>query len=447
MNKINRIQLSDHFTYDRLFKFIWPSVVMMLFASVYSVVDGLFISRFAGKTAFSSVNFVMPILMILSTPGFMLGTGGTAIVSKTIGEGNKEKANKLFSLFFISTVIISAVLTIVAYFAIPPLTALMGAKGEMHQLSILYGRIVLIGNIPNTLHFFFDSFIVTAEKPKLGLAVTLASGVNNIILDALFVGLFNWGIAGAAYATVISQFISGALPMLYFLSQNNSLLKLCRTSFDGKALKKACTNGSSELMSNISMSLVGMLYNVQLLNYLGEDGVSAYGVRMYLDFIFSAIFIGYVIGVSPIVGFNFGAKNKTELQNIFKKSLVVLTVCGISMTAISLILAKPLSMLYVGKEIELFNITLRGFYLSSFAFLFCGFSIFGSCFFTALSDGVTSAIISFLRTLVFQVSAVIILPKIFGSDGIWVSIVAAEVMASFLCAVFIFGKRKKYGYL
>lgn len=441
-----RIQLSDHFTCGRLLRFVWPSVAMMIFTSLYGVVDGLFVSNYAGKIPFAAVNFIFPFIMILSTPGFMLGTGGSALVAKTLGEGDKEKANRLFSLFCCTALVAGAVCLALGVILTPLVAKKMGAEGEMLELCILYGRIVSLGCIPQTVHFVFESFNVTAEKPKLGLWVTVSAGVTNIILDALFVGLFRWGIAGAAAATVIGQCVGGFVPLIYYLCPNNSLLRVVRPKFDGKALLKASVNGSSELMSNVSMSIVGMLYNVQLMEYLGENGVAAYGVIMYVNFIFISAFIGYAIGTAPLIGFNFGAQNKAELRSILKKSLGIIAAASVIMFITGELLTPAMAKSYVSYDAELLALTEHGFRIFCLSFLLCGFAIFGSSFFTALNNGLISAIISFLRTLVFETAAILFLPRLIGADGIWFSAVVAELMAVLITTVFMFAKRKKYGY-
>lgn len=443
---MNNIQLSDHFTYKRLLKFVWPSIIMMIFTSIYGVVDGLFVSNFVGKTPFAALNFIWPFIMILSTPGFMLGTGGSALVAKTLGEGNKKKANGLFSMFCYIAIIAGAVLTVISYILMPTVAKMMGAEGDMLYYSVLYGRIMVLGCIPQMLHFVYESFIITAEKPSLGLKITIAAGVTNIVLDAAFICVFGWGIAGAAAATVLSQCVGGFVPFIYFARPNTSLLRITKPDFDFKALLKACTNGSSELMSNVSMSFIGMLYNIQLMKYLGENGVAAYGVMMYLNFFFVAAFIGYSIGTAPIIGFHYGAKNHAEISNILSKSIKVLFVGGAAMLVVGELVAVPVSNIYVSYDKELYDITVHGFRIYSISFLPCGFAIFASSFFTALNDGVTSAIISFLRTLVFQFAAVMLLPLILGADGLWYSVVAAEFMAVIVSAFFMVIKRKKYGY-
>jgi len=442
----NAIKLSDHFTYGKLLKFTMPSIVMMIFTSIYGVVDGFFVSNYVGKTAFTAVNFIFPLLMILGSVGFMFGTGGSALVARTLGQRDEEGANRIFSLLIYVSLILGVLIAVVGILLLRPIAKLLGAEGQMLEDCVLYGRIILCALPAYVLQMEFQSFFVTAEKPKLGLMVTVASGVTNMVLDALLVGIFPMGLVGAALATAMSQAVGGLIPLLYFGRKNSSLLRLTRTRFDGKALLKTCTNGSSELMSNVSMSLVSMLYNVQLLALAGENGVSAYGTMMYVNMIFLAIFIGYSIGTSPVVGFHLGAQNYDELKGLLKKSGIIIGICSVGMLGLGFVLAKPLSVLFVGYDAELLDLTVEGFYIFAVSFLFVGYAIFFSGFFTALNDGLTSAIISFLRTLVFQVAAVLLLPLIWGIDGIWWSIVVAELMAAVVGAIFLFIHRKKYHY-
>ena len=441
-----KIQLSDSFDYKKLLRFTFPSIIMMVFTSIYGVVDGFFVSNFVGKTPFAAVNFIMPFLMILGTVGFMFGTGGSALIAITMGAGDKERAQRLFSLFIYVSAICGILIGALGIVVIRPVAAWLGAEGELLDNCVVYGRIILAVLPALILQYEFQSFFITAEKPKLGLAVTVAAGVANMVLDALFVGVLRWGLVGAAAATAISQSVGGIIPLIYFGRPNTSLLRLTRTKFDGRALLKACTNGSSELMSNISMSVVGMLYNIQLMKYAGEDGVAAYGVLMYVNMIFLAAFIGYSVGVAPVIGYHYGAGNHGELKGLLKKSLVLIGIFSVGMVALAEGLARPLALIFVGYDPELLDMTLRGFLVYSFSFLFAGLAIYGSSFFTALGNGLVSALISFLRTLVFQVAAVLIFPLIWGLDGIWFSIVAAELVAALVTVAFLAGKRKKYHY-
>ena len=441
-----KIQLSDHFGYGRLIRFTMPSVLMMIVTSIYGVVDGFFISNFVGKTPFAAVNFIMPFLMVVGALGFMFGTGGCALIAKTMGEGKPQEANKIFSLLVYATLISGTVIAVLSILFIRPIAAFLGAEGQMLHDAVLYGRIILLSLPFLMLQYAFSSFFVAAEHPDLGLTVTIIAGVTNMIGDALFMVVFQWDVVGAALATMLGQLIGGVIPLIYFARKNPTSLRLGKTAWDGKAFWKTCSNGSSELMSNISMSLVGMLYNAQLMKYAGENGVAAYGTIMYVNFIFIALFIGYSTGIAPVISFHYGAGNKAELKGLLKKSGVLVLSASLMMLIISKVLAAPLSRAFVGYDKALLDMTVHAFTFYAFSFLFAGAAIFGSAFFTALNDGLTSALISFLRTMVFQVAAVMLLPLVWELDGIWLSIVVAECMAVVVTALFLAGKRKKYGY-
>lgn len=443
-----KIQLSDHFTYRRLLRFTLPSILMMIFTSIYSVVDGFFVSNFAGKTPFAAVNLIFPVLMILGTVGFMFGTGGTALVAKTFGEGDSEKANRYFSLFVYVAFFLGLLLGLLGIIFAPQLAELLGAEGELKKNCVIYARIILAALPFYSLQVMFQSFFSAAEKPHLGLAVTVSSGVTNMILDAVLVILLpkEHKLAGAAIATAVAQTVGGVIPFIYFSRKNSSILRLGATRFDGKALLKVCANGSSEFMSNISMNLVGILYNFQLMKYAQEDGVAAYGVMMYVSMIFSGAFMGYSIGSSPVISYHYGASNHKELRSLLKKSLIMLGIFGVAMVAAAEGLAGPLANLFVGYDQGLYELTVSGFRIFALSFVFMGYAIFSSGFFTALNDGLTSALISFLRTMVFQCAAILVLPELLGTDGIWYSIVVAEVMAVAFGVIFLLSKRKRYHY-
>lgn len=441
------IQLSDHFTYGRLLRFTLPSIAMMIFTSIYGVVDGIFVSNFAGKIPFAAINLIMPYLMVFGTLGFMVGTGGTALISMTLGMGDKKKANELFSMLTLVCVIGGLVLTVLSIAFMRPAAIALGATGQMLEDCVTYGNIVQLALTAYILQYAFQSFCVTAEVPNLSLGMTVAAGVCNIVLDALFVAVFRWGLVGAAVATTLAQFLGAAIPLIYFSRPNKSLLRFGKCRFDGKALLRTCTNGSSELMSNLSMSLVSMLYNLQLMKYAGEDGIAAYGVIMYVNFIFLSVFIGFSIGSAPIIGYNHGADNREELKSMFRKSLTILAGFALVMTGGAFLLARPLSGIFVGYDDALLEMTARGFLIYSMSFLVCGFNIFGSSMFTALNNGLVSAVISFIRTLVCQIAAVLILPLFFGLDGIWWSIMAAEGAAMLLTVYCFFKFRNRYQYM
>lgn len=440
------ISLSEHFTYKKLLRFTIPSIVMMLFTSIYGVVDGIFVSNFAGKTPFAAINLIMPYIMMLGTVGFMMGTGGTALISKTLGMGDKKKANEIFSMLTYVCIGCGVVISVVAVLILRPVCSLLGAEGEILESCILYGRIVLPAATAYILQFAFQSFCVTAEKPNLSLLMTVFSGVCNIVLDALFVAVFRWGLAGAAAATAIAQVVGAVIPLLYFSRPNDSLLQLGKCRFDGKALFRACTNGASELMNNLSMSIVGMLYNLQLIAYAGEDGIAAYGVIMYVALFFLSVFIGFSIGSAPLFGFNHGAQNHSELKSLYKKSLVVIGLTSVAMVVLGVAMARPVSAIFVSYDAALLEMTVRGFAIYALSYLLSGFNIFGSSMFTAFNNGLISALISFARTLVCQIAAVMILPLFFDLDGIWFSIVVAEFVALLLTFFCFLKFRKRYHY-
>ena len=441
-----QIQLSEHFTYKKLLRFVLPSIVMMIFTSIYGVVDGLFVSNYVGKTAFAAVNLIMPFLMAISALGFMIGTGGSAIVAKTLGEGKKKQANEYFSMLVYLTLIGGIVLSALGILFSPLIARGLGADGALLTNCVLYARITLLSMPAFMLQNVFQSFFVTAEKPKLGLGVIVIAGVTNMVLDFLLVGVFQIGLVGAAFATVTSECIGGLFPILYFARKNSSLLKLGRTHFNGKIFLCACGNGSSELMTNLSSSIVNSLYNIQLMNLAGENGVAAFGTIMYVNFIFIAIFLGYSIGSAPLVSYHYGAGNHDELKNLFQKSLRLIGIWGLMLFILAQLIARPLAAIFVGYDADLFSMTQNGFRIYCIAYLINGFNIYGSSFFTALNNGLISAAISFLRTLVFQLAAVLLLPLLLGINGIWSAVAVAELLTLGLTVTFFVRNRKKYHY-
>lgn len=441
-----KIKLSDHFTYTRLFRFVLPSIAMMIFTSIYGVVDGFFVSNYAGKMEFAAVNLIMPFPMMLGAFGFMIGTGGSALVSITLGEGKKKEANEFFFMLIYVTIGVGLVLTLLGVLFTEQIAVFLGAEGDILEHCVKYGRLLLLALVPFMLQNVFQSFLVTAEKPTFGLIITIIAGVTNIVLDYVFIGILDGGVVGAALATGISQFVGGLVPLVYFILPNKSLLHLGRAKWNMSALWKTCFNGSSELMTNLSISLVNMLYNFQLLRFAGEDGVAAYGVIMYVNFIFIAVFLGYAIGTAPIIGYHYGAGNKDEMKNVYGKSIRFNIVAGILMCVLGIAMSGFLARLFVGYDSELCEMTQWGFIVYCIAFLVMGINIYGSSFFTALGNGLVSALISFLRTLLFQVVAVLVLPIFFDLNGVWFSIVAAEGLALVVTIGFLVRCRKKYGY-
>lgn len=441
------IQLSDHFNYKRLLKFVFPSIIMMVFTSIYGVVDGLFVSNIVGKAAFAAINLIMPVNMIFGGIGFMLGTGGSALVAKTLGEKEPEKANRYFTMMILITAIIGVITSAIGIGIMRPVSLLLGADEAMLPNCILYGRIMMAFNVSFMLQNAFQGFLITAEKPSLGLAVTVIAGITNMVLDALFIGAFHWGVAGAAFATGVSQCMGGLIPLFYFLIPNRSLLRLVKTKLVLRPIVKACVNGSSEMVSSVTSSVVGILYNFQLLKYAGQNGVASYGVLMYVQFTLAAIFIGYSMGIAPVIGYHYGADNHSELKNLLKKSTLLMVGIGSIMVLTAEIFAVPLAKIFVGYDMDLLNMTVHALRISSLAFLITGFNIFASSFFTALNNGGVSAAISFLRTFIFKFATVLILPLIVGLDGIWWADVSAEIFAFLLSIIFLVTQRKKYHYI
>ena len=450
-HKRKQITLADHFTIGRLLRFVLPSIVMMVFISIYGVVDGLFVSNVVGKTAFASINLIMPFLMVFGGIGFMIGTGGSAVVARTLGEGDRERANRIFSMLIYVTVVVGIIFSAIGIAFLEPIARLLGADDAMIPYCLSYGRWFLIALTAFMLQNVFQSFLVTAEKPKMGLAVTVAAGCTNMVLDYLFVAVFRWGVAGAAVATGLSQCVGGVIPLVYFLLPqgkiNTSCLKLTRAGIDWNVLFHTVTNGSSELMSSISSSVVNMLYNKQLLHFEGENGVAAYGAIMYINFIFIAIFIGYAIGSAPIIGYNYGSGNTDELKNMFRKSILFNLITGVFLAGLAIAMSGLLTGIFVGYDAELEALTRHGFCVYALAFTVCGINIFGSSMFTALSNGLVSALISFLRTLLFQVTVVLVLPIFFDVEGVWASVLVAEVFALCVTTFFFVRMRKRYNYV
>ncbi len=443
---MKKIQLSDHFTYPRLVRFVMPSVIMMLFTSVYGVVDGIFVSNLVGKTAFAAVNLIWPVVMILGTFGFMFGAGGSALVAKILGEGDRRYANRVFSMLVYASGVIGILFSVAGVLWIDSIVAWLGAEGQLMEDCILYGKILFPATAFFILQNEFQNFLVVAEKPKLGLCASIWAGVTNIFLDWLFIAVFHWGIGGAALATGLSQVIGALIPLWYFLFHKKSVLRVGKTAFYGKAFVKVCTNGASELLTNISLSLVNILYNFQMMRFAGEDGVSAYGVMMYVNFLFISIFLGYSMGVAPIISYHYGAKNQSELKNLFRKSMIILAFLSTAMFVGSEILSRPLSKIYVGYDEALYQLTCRGFLIYAVSFLFTGYNIFSSAFFTALNNGFVSAMLSFFRTLLFQAVCVMVLPIFFELDGVWCSVVVAELLALLLSVGCFLGYKRRYGY-
>lgn len=441
-----RIQLSDHFTYNKLLRYSLPSIIMMVFVSLYGIMDGLFVSNFAGKTPFAAISLILPFVAALGSVGYMIGTGSAAIVAKTLGEGQRDKANQIFSMLIAFTAIIGVILTVIGLLIIRPVARVMGATGELLENCVRYGSIMLSFQTAFMIQTVFQSIFPVAEKPKLGLALTVTSGMIDILLNALFIIGFGWGVVGAAVSTVIGQIVGSAVPIFYFLRNNDSLLRFVKPIFHGGTVLKACSNGSSELMTALSSSVVGALCNLQLMKLAGENGIAAYGVIIYANYIFYAVFIGYSMGCAPIISYHYGAENHAELKNLFRKSLIIIGTGSALLTAVAIIFSDSIARLFVGYDPALLELSGHAFALYSVSFLICGFNIFGSAFFTALNNGLISATISFGRTLLFQAAAIMVLPVLIGIDGVWFAVTVSETMALVLTVFFFILKKNQYHY-
>ena len=441
-----RIHLSEHFTYSKLLRFTLPTIVMNIFLSLYIIVDGYFVANFVGKTEFAAINLIMPVLGILGTIGYMFGVGGSALIAKTLGEKKQDQANRLFSLIVLVSSCLGVLLMVAGFIFMRPITSLLGADGQLLEDTVLYGRIFILALPAWILLYEFQLFFVTAEKPRLGLLITVLAGLSNIAFDAIFIIGFRWGLAGAAAASALSQLVGGVFPVIYFMRKNDSLLRLVKPVWNGKAIVKSLTNGSSEFMAEAAWSLVAIVYNIQLLKYAGEDGVVIYGLLMYVSLIFTALFVGYSNGIGSVFSYHYGAQNHEELKNLLKKSLTLIGIASVAMFVLSEALARPFSTLFLQDAPNLLPDAVHAFRIVSVCYLFTGVAVFGSAFFTALNNGQVSALISFLRTFVFELGAVLLLPLLFGVDGIWYAIVFAELMAAVVGSIFMVALRKKYQY-
>ena len=441
------IELSGHYGYGRLIKATLPMALMMIIVSVYSIVDGYFISNWAGSDAFAGMNLIWPPIAVVGAIGLMVGTGGSALVSKTFGEGHPEEARRIFTMMIRLTVIAGVILGTICFILMPWLAKVLGADEAMIPHAILYGRILIIVLPAYMLQMAFQPFFMVAERPHFGTALSILSGVTNIILDALFVAVFSWGLTGAALASCAGILLNAGIPIWFFSSKRNKT-QLCfvPTRLDWKKILKSCSNGISEFVGSIALSVVSMCYNWQLMRYIGANGVSAYGIIMYLGFIFAAIFIGYNMGVSQIIAYNYGAGNKPELRSLLKKSLVIIGLVGVVITALAELSADVIADIFVGYDAELRDLTAYATRVYMLSFLICGFNMFCSAWFTSLNNGIISAIGAFVRTLVFEFACVFILPMLFGIEGIWVAVNVAELLSLFLTISLIIGFRKRYGY-
>lgn len=442
-----KIELNEHFTYKKLIRFTLPSILMMIFTSIYGVVDGFFVSNYVGAEAFASVNLIMPVIIILSAVGFMIGTGGNALVAMTLGQHDEKRANEIFSMLIYILIFLGICLSIAMAVFMPRMARILGATDIMIDDCVIYGRISMVSLTFFMLQTSFQSFMVTAARPHFGLYITIAAGVTNMVLDLVFVGILGFGVAGAAWATVASEIVGGSVPLIYFIVPNKSKLNLVKAGFKFRPLVKVLSNGASEFMTIISSSFVNMLYNLQLMKIAGEKGVASFGVIMYINFIFTGVLFGYAFGSSSIVSYHYGSENYKELRSLFSKSIKIIGIASLISFASAQIFAIPLIKIFFSYSDELIHMTTHGFRIYSIAYLMIGFNGYASSLFTALNNGRVSATIAFGRTLVFQVASILILPRIFGLDGIFSSIIVAEFLAIMVSMFFINKYKSEYHYL
>lgn len=439
--------LGGHYGARRLFISSLPLIGMMVLISIYSIVDGLFVSNLVGTTAFAALNLIWPAIGLVGALGLMVGTGGAALVSKTLGEGDEPRANRYFSMFVEFILLLSVVLAVPLLVWMEPLAVAIGAEGEMVRQCAIYGRICAAGMPAFMMQMGIQPFFMVAGRPRMGTWISLVSGLLNIGLDALFIIVCGWGLAGAAAGSMLACCFGGFYPLWYFSSRfNRSSLAFKATGFEFGPLAKACSNGLSEFVGNISFNIVSMCYNWQLMRFYGENGVAAYSVILYLGFIFVAVYSGYNMTVTPLVGFNFGAGNKRELRSLLRHSLTLMLVLGVLLAGTAELLAGPAARLFVGYDSELTALTVHATRLYAPSFLITGLTLFVSAWFTGLNNGPVSALASFSRTFVFELSCVFLLPVLLGVNGIWLSAPAAEILSLFLGAALLLRFRSRYGY-
>jgi len=443
-----KIELQGHYGYGRLVRTMLPSIATMIVSSIYSIADGLFVSNYAGSTAFAAMNIIWPGIQILAVFGLMVGAGGSALVSKTLGEGDQDKACRIFSMLTRITMLAGIAMAFLFFILMKPLTWVLGAEGGMIQMATTYGRIIVITLPLYMIQMMFQPFFMVAEKPELGTQISIICGVVNIVLDALFIIVFRLGLIGAALGTAISIATGGLFSLIWFLSKRNKTHLQFRKNVktEWKHVGKSCSNGLSEYVGNVALSVVSICYNLQLMKYIGESGVAAYGILMYLGFVFAAVFIGYNLSVTQIIAFNYGERNHTELRSLLHKSIILISVGGVIMTTVAETAAAPLARFFVGYDESICILTIRAIRIYMLSFLICGLNMFASAWFTALNNGIISAISAFVRTFIFELGCVFILPTFFGVDGIWNAVNVAEVCALLFSAFLITAFSKKYGY-
>lgn len=438
--------ISERLNLPRLFLACVPMILMMISISIYSVVDGFFVSNFAGKIQFAAVNLIYPFIMVVGSLGFMMGTGGTALVAKKMGEGKTEEAKKLFFNCFVVTVALGVVFSSIFVFLLPKIAEGLGADEAMLPYCVDYGRILILGITFFNLQNMFQPFFAASGRPGLGFAITIGAGVANIVFDAIFVAGAGWGCVGAAWGTVIGQVVGGFLPVIYYFAKNKSALRLVPAKMQWGAIFKMGANGLSEFVSQIAVSVLSMIMNVLLMKHYQENGVSAYGIICYVWLIFAATFIGLCMGISPRISYVYGEKNKPELRRLTQRALALFIFAGLFEFIMAEALTVPLSYAYAGYDEGLRQLTCHASFIYSIIYLALGINMFGSSFFTALNNGLVSALLSFARLMLFEAVSVYLCSLFWQGDGIWWGVVIGEALGFVMNFLVIFIHGKRYGY-
>lgn len=438
--------IAQEFNLISLLRFVAPTVVMLVFMSLYQMVDAVFVSKFVGENALSALNIVYPFPSIVIAVSIMLATGGSAIIARNMGEGKEKEAKENFSFIVLVGAVIGVAIATAGILFIEPLIYMLGATPSLYDYCYEYLFILVLSVPLSVFQMLFQSFFVTAGKPHLGLTLTVLGGVSNIVLDYVFIVLCGFGVSGAALATSIGYSIPGLFGLIYFAVSRKGTLYFVKPVFRWGVLFKCCINGSSEMVNNLAVAVTTFLFNVLMLKYEGEAGVAAITIVLYAQFLMTSAFMGFSSGIAPVVSFNYGSGNVRQLKKIFKISVWVIAVVSAAVFVIAETCSDVVIMVFTPAGSEVFGLTKYGFAIFSFSFLCTGMNIFASALFTAFSNGKISAILSFLRTFVFLTACLLFLPLFWGVDGIWLAVPVAEVMALFVSVYYLVRFKKVYQY-
>ncbi len=439
--------LAKKFSLASLLLFAAPNIIMMIVLSMYIIVDGMFVARFIGTTALSAINMFYPAICFEMALGIMIATGGSAIAAKKLGEGKQKEAQNNLSFLMVVEGSFGIVIAVVGNLFTAEIVSFLGASAAQAPLSITYAKIIFSFAPAFFLQTAFQTFFVTAGKPALGLIVTILGGVANILLDYIFMAPLRLGVTGAAIATGIGYCIPAMVGVIFFLKAKTNPFHFVRPRFDGKVLLQACANGSSEMVTNLSNAVTTFLFNFTLLQFYGEDGVASITIILYFQYLFTALYFGYSNGIAPIISYKYGNDDRKQLQALFKNSVLFLIISSIAANVLLHFTISKLLTIFTAENSPVYQITLHGFSIYSMAFMIMGLGIFSSAMFTAFSDGITSAIISFSRTFLFIVGAILLLPAILGERGVWLAVPIAEAFGFLISILYLIGKKQKFHYI